>query len=1275
MADETREVNIKIRLTNDSAANNSILNGLKRQVQQQVSGIKVPSVTQSIVGDLGQYQQALKQAAVITNVFGVGVSAQFNRVAAVLGLLNQNAKATTGALATAGSTAAQAATQTNNLANATTAAASGFSLLANPIGLVIAALALFSVTEIAVAVAIFKVAEAGAQFATEISRARAETGLSIENLQALKIAADLVGESFASVRVGFDQYQKKLFEAVRNPSSATAKDLSKLLGGFGAIKESLRDPNVALEKLSAGFAQLEQDGAKAALGLEAGGRGGKAFLAILDLIGPDLKDFITKLNELGVIQDKVTNREARQFTQSLILLDKVTSSLSTSFGKALFPILTELVTIFARFLALVRPLIEAVGVHLAGAAIRLAEDLGFVAFGADIFIRLLLKIPDAVGQAISALNDFGKVTIFEALAKFALGDVVGAASTLASGAVNAVKRSASGVGDIFKGVTDAAKKDFAGLTKPFTFAENKPGGNAADPETKSKQDAEAKAIRAAERELVKTRLAEELALTKDNLKREEDALHQSFDLRLVSTKFFFTQSEKLQAAAINAELTANALAVKEIQEQQKHADKESERLRFENDLVKLLGERARLEAQLAALPGKTAFELEKAAIAAQKEVHGLNAQLADLLGLEEQAFALKLAAEFEDALKKAFADGNDEILDLIGNIKSLSLEMFRFAQQRKDLERSGRVIGIGGDVLRSQQSAAEAAIQGQLARGAIDEATAKTQTLAIQRQYAAELAKTLTAQIANQEAIIKSLTTQQAGLPETSTKFKDLALEIAQGSANIEEMKARLAELANVGVELTPMQEFFKALRGQTLTAGEQFKKLGQELHDAFSDAIDALVNGDFKKLGDSFKRLLKEMIAEFIKSQVFKLFNPNAQGIGFGGLQPAAAGAGGAGNIATSILNSASSGGGVGNVGGSGSASAQSSGAAGTVQNVLGFGQRFQSVLSKIPIIGKLFGGGGAGAGSGASLPFSPTTLEEQAAGGASQAGATAAQSASTLGSLAGPIAAASVLAGNLIAGKNATGFGKFLSNFGVVGGLIARLFFGDHTLDDLNNAVRSEYGIGFKTGKDKNDILQQIKQVGDQVFLGGGGTKKHLLDTVRLDQSKDILRQYALGTGQDSKRLGIVGGELLTDQFAAANQFVRRISGGIVPGPSLGRDSVAAFLEGGEFVSRSDIVRREGLPAFNALNRGDATITGRNSSQASEQATRAMLAQMKQIRNDIVSALNENSDAMSAFKTASPNDVVMRADSETVMDHVDRSLDNGGRKADSVRGKLTQQ
>ncbi|NOT61559.1 MAG: hypothetical protein HOP19_15185 [Acidobacteria bacterium] len=161
----------------------------------------------------------------------------------------------------------------------------------------------------------------------------------------------------------------------------------------------------------------------------------------------------------------------------------------------------------------------------------------------------------------------------------------------------------------------------------------------------------------------------------------------------------------------------------------------------------------------------------------------------------------------------------------------------------------------------------------------------------------------------------------------------------------------------------------------------------------------------------------------------------------------------------------------------------------------------------------------------------------------------------------------------------------------------------------------ILSEYALNVKDNK----VLEGVREVGKQKF--GKEYKKHRLETVRLDETKNILLAYAERTGQSGNNK--LQGQALLDPNNPRNRFVvnpigrlrgglvpalsmaatlavfpnaempaHRIAGGTVNAPVRGRDHVPALLDGGEFVVTTRRTRQVGERNLDALNEGRARI-----------------------------------------------------------------------------------
>jgi hypothetical protein len=284
--------------------------------------------------------------------------------------------------------------------------------------------------------------------------------------------------------------------------------------------------------------------------------------------------------------------------------------------------------------------------------------------------------------------------------------------------------------------------------------------------------------------------------------------------------------------------------------------------------------------------------------------------------------------------------------------------------------------------------------------------------------------------------------------------------------------------------------------------------------------------------------------------------------------------------------------------------------------------------LLSKIPVLGKFFGGG-AGAGP------APIIQGDFGAGGAGlQSGAGALGGFAGLAS--GGLLAGGGILGGLLGGKSQTGKllgtlggtlgAGFLGAAGVFGSGIAgalpalfsnpitaiagvallgaAFYFGQRAkrlLKSIHRLIAGEYGIAVKSDK----ILENVKLIGEGKF--GKQFKDKQIETIRLPEVREMLYEYAQRTGQKGNSKLYASAEI-QDIDNPANQFIKRANGGLVsvsgltplpgfrngqvPGADQRKDTVLTALRGGEFVTVPEVTQRQGISRFTALNAGRASI-----------------------------------------------------------------------------------
>ena len=466
-----------------------------------------------------------------------------------------------------------------------------------------------------------------------------------------------------------------------------------------------------------------------------------------------------------------------------------------------------------------------------------------------------------------------------------------------------------------------------------------------------------------------------------------------------------------------------------------------------------------------------------------------------------------------------------------------------------------------------------------------------------------------------------------------------------------------------------------------------------QGTFDLIDKAVDKITKR-FGVLGDAVKQLLKDLL-RLAATKVFeKVLNLNSQqapqsasGFSIPGLLQSGAPSGGGFNLGGFNLGGGIGPGGTGtftgapvNLGGGGTSAGGGSsvgGFRGLINRVAGFNlfnaraasaitAPFPTGTGALPTItaaqagipttlstetalaraaGIKAGAGSAFGALGATGLLAGGGLLGSLAGGQSQTGRLLGGLGGTLG--AGFIGASGLLGGSAAAGTGiAGGFGALaplLSNpiTAVVAGalvgtaLIVRAF-ANRDLKKLAATIKDVHQVNVPVKGEGLALLKQIKEIGQAQY--GKRWLDQRADLVRQQSVVDILTQYAVGTGQNGSSLA--RNKRLTDPFNEANNFVRRVNGGPIPGLTLGRDYIPALLDGNEYVSAARTVQREGLGRFAALEAGLATITPKSGSNGAEIA--ALRAEMGAMFEQMAAALAPIAPELARLRVASARDVL---------------------------------
>lgn len=223
------------------------------------------------------------------------------------------------------------------LAAGTTTATSSFVAMAGPIGIAAAGMAATAIAAIKLGETLFDLAKQSADFQGKLFDLSQQTGVSVETLSALEIAASTTGGSIESVTASLGIFQKNMEEA-GDANSKAAKQFDALGVQVTDTEDTLRKTLLALAKMPEGYRQT-------AAALELFGRGGKQVLAIIKETNGDLDQLIKKLRDQGLVTTEQARR-ADEFNDQLALLSFQLRGLGTE----IIPGVTDAIKDLSKFL-------------------------------------------------------------------------------------------------------------------------------------------------------------------------------------------------------------------------------------------------------------------------------------------------------------------------------------------------------------------------------------------------------------------------------------------------------------------------------------------------------------------------------------------------------------------------------------------------------------------------------------------------------------------------------------------------------------------------------------------------------------------------------------------------------------------------------------------------------------------------------------------------------------------------------------------------------------
>jgi hypothetical protein len=240
-----------------------------------------------------------------------------------------------------------------------------------------------------VAAAAFGLAKTAANVGDELLTLSEKTGISVEELSALKFVAEQSDTNIGTLANGLKFLSKNMVDAA-DKNSGVAKAFSALHVETRNSDGSLRDVNDVLLDVADRFSEMEDPALKTKLAMELFGKSGAELIPMLNQGGAGIEALMEKAEELGLIMSTETAKAGDEFNNSLNALWSSVKALGVSVGGELLGPLTVTMDFIT---AIAVPVIKGLGGIISTAiSIVLEFAAGFTA----VYLAAT-KLTDALG--------------------------------------------------------------------------------------------------------------------------------------------------------------------------------------------------------------------------------------------------------------------------------------------------------------------------------------------------------------------------------------------------------------------------------------------------------------------------------------------------------------------------------------------------------------------------------------------------------------------------------------------------------------------------------------------------------------------------------------------------------------------------------------------------------------------------------------------------------------------------------------------------------------
>lgn len=877
-------------LTNPTQALDKFVTTLNKLPDAQTRAIALSNLFGSSTAKLIPVTEgyAIAQATAATATTATGVAQGTTAVA-------------TNALAGAQTTAAGAA---STMAAAETTAAVATGGLAAAVGSVLVVIGIALAVLAAVTAGFFYLAKSTSDAGGELFDLSQKTGLAVEDLSALKLAAEQAGSTLETATGSIVKYLRNTNDAAGGNKKLQASfkelgiDVDKVSGDSSAALQALF---VAISKLPPGAQQID-----AAMTLA--GKSGADLIPIINQANGDFAAFRAEAEKLGAVMSGETAQASDDFGDALVALQAAFTGLKNQIGGEILPTFTELILSITDFVRTNRQGFSDFA-SVVSTAFKVVLTIfyafgGTVAFLTNLVYGLLLAgeaLANMLNNTVASVISYGK-----ALVQFYAGDVTGAFNTAMRAAQQTRTATNQLIADLKVAGGIIAQPTFTSAFALWSGGGNKPAPAPKLPATSTfrggggggKRNNEADQIRRAQEDLEKARLEAETNLLRDELKRQQTILKQHYAQNLIATGAYYTELETLQLKDIEVQLAQQRKLLTMLEARRLAEKKLADRLKVDAEIIRANEKITVLERQRADVTRDANFEAVKAAKEYAKALQNVQNQLNDIAGRKSDVAKARVDEQFREDLEKAEARAHERGIDPANDPDVIRINLLKaqLVQLAKFEELQDRI-----KIIEGARNLLNTELQQQVALGQLTQAEANEKLVDFetrQRDVIGDILPGLqkiadsigspqlqqaVAEVRNQlqqwrvdagtrsvDEIRTAIEQVEAAreIADTRTEQRLAANQIGERQAHqerlqhaaeyVEQMNILLAELEAIAVATnnTGLQQYVDKARASLIGLGEDSDTLGIQINKgfigSFQNLLQDLASGT-KTVGEAF--------------------------------------------------------------------------------------------------------------------------------------------------------------------------------------------------------------------------------------------------------------------------------------------------------------------------------------------------------------------------------------------------------------------------------------